>query len=68
MAWVAGFQVDLTGVVDLKQALDEQKRAPWRVSAIPELQLFGFYSLSEETNPYQMGTLMSDGQTHVRAI
>jgi hypothetical protein len=58
--------VDLTGVVDLKQALDEQKRAPWRVSAIHEFQLFGFYSLSEETNPYRMGTLVPDVQSNVR--
>ena len=57
-----GFQVDLTGVVDLKQALDEQKRAPWRVSAIHEFQLFGLYSLSDETNHYPMDTLVRDWQ------
>mgnify|MGYP007046702295 CR=1 FL=1 len=50
------------------RAPDKQKRAPWRVSAIHEFQLFGLYSLSEETNPYRMGSLVRDGQTHVQGI
>jgi hypothetical protein len=60
--------VGLAGVLGLKRAPDKQKRAPWRVSAIHEFQLFGLYSLSEETNPYRMGTLVPDVQTHVQGI
>jgi hypothetical protein len=56
------------GVAVMCRAPDKQKRAPWRVSAIHEFQLFGLYSLSEETNPYRMGSLVRDGQTHVQGI
>jgi hypothetical protein len=49
-----------------KQAKKRAKLVSRRESRATEFQLFGFYSLSEETNPYRMGSLIRDGQSNVR--
>jgi hypothetical protein len=51
-----------------KQAKKRAKLLPKRTTGATEIQFFGFYSLSEKTNPYRMGTLVRDGQTHVQGI
>jgi hypothetical protein len=44
------------------------KVLPGEAAAVTEIQFFGLSSLSEETNPLRMGTLVRDGQTHVQGI
>jgi hypothetical protein len=44
------------------------KVLPEGASAVTEIQFFGLYSLSDQPNPYRMGSLIRDGQTHVRGI
>jgi|JI9StandDraft_2_1071091.scaffolds.fasta_scaffold48506_1 hypothetical protein len=40
----------------------------WPIPGVPEIQLFGFYSVFDKTDHLRMGTLSCDGQNIRRGI